>query len=82
MYIEGFIHPSESGVKTMNHTLQISVTKTAPHDPILACRTVRIGARLWARLFGRQKVVVLVPGDSVDTVRIIEKEGAKDIDGS
>lgn len=60
----------------MNHNVKISVTKEAPSNPIFACRTRKINTRLWSWLFGKHRVVILVPGHSVDTVTITEMEGA------
>lgn len=60
----------------MNHNVKISVTKEATSNPILACRTRKVNARLWSWLFGKHRVVILVPGHSVDTVTITEMEGA------
>lgn len=57
----------------MNKGLKISVTKTPRTDGLLACRGVTLREKLLRRLFGPpRKMMVLVPGDCVDAISIIE----------
>ena len=57
----------------MNRGLKISVTKAPRTDGLLACRKVTLREKLLMRLFGPpQRLMVLVPGDSVETVSITE----------
>jgi len=61
----------------MKHNLKISVSKHPQDDGIVTCRNVSVRERLLRVLFGnKQRVTILVPGDSVDEVAICEtKEG-------
>lgn len=61
----------------MYHNMEIELKHPGDGSPVFKCHTKRIGMRLWRRLFGSEKIVILVPGDSVDTVTITEKEGVK-----
>jgi len=63
-------------VNGLRRTLKLTLRKPPTDTPILDCMTQPIGARLWARLFGKRRVVILVPGDCIDTVTIRE-EGAQ-----
>ena len=57
----------------MKHKLKISVSKAPQSSGIAACRTVNIRERILRFLFGsKQKVTILIPGDSVDEVSICE----------
>jgi hypothetical protein len=57
----------------MKHNLKISISKEPKVGGIVACRTVSIREKLLNRLFGcKQKITILVPGDSVETVAITE----------
>ena len=56
----------------MRHTMHISLTNTPSPDAIFESKPLMIGTRLWRRLFGKHRIVVLVPGGSVDTVTISE----------
>ena len=61
----------------MKQNLKISVSKEPKADGILSCRTVSVRERI-LRFFlgGKQKITILVPGDSVEEVSICEvKEG-------
>ena len=64
----------------MNRGLKISVTKAPRTDGLLACRRVTLREKLLMRLLGPPRtMMVLVPGDSVDAISIIEvPEGGKD----
>lgn len=64
----------------MKHNLKISVSKVPQTGGVITCRNVTIRERFLRLLFGRkQKVTILIPGDSIDEVSICESEGgAKD----
>ncbi len=62
----------------MTHRLKISVSKEPQEGGILACRSVTIRERFLRFLFGqKQRLTILVPGDSVDTIAIseVQEEG-------
>ena len=61
----------------MEHNLKISVSKKAKSDGILSCRSISVRERILRFLLGRkQKLTILVPGDSVEEVAICTvKEG-------
>ena len=61
----------------MRRTLKLTLRKPPTDAPILDCMSQSIGARPWARLFGKRRVVILVFDDCIDTVTIQEKEGAQ-----
>jgi len=57
----------------MKHNLKICVSKKPQNGGVVAYRTVSIRERLLTMLFGpKQKVMVLVPGQSVETIAITE----------
>ena len=57
----------------MKHNLNISVSKKPPEDGIVQCRNVSLRKKLLTRLLGRrEKVMILVPGNSVESVCITE----------
>lgn len=57
----------------MKHNLNISVSKKPPDGGIVQCRSMSLREKLLTRLFGRkEKVMILVPGNSVETVSITE----------
>lgn len=57
----------------MKHNLNISVSKKPSEDGIVQCRNVSLREKLLTRLLGRQeKVMILVPGNSVESVCITE----------
>ena len=63
----------------MKHNLNISVSKKEPEDGIVQCRNVSLREKLLTRLLGwQEKVMILVPGNSVESVCITEvpEEGA------
>lgn len=63
-------------MKPVNRGLKISVTKAPRTDGLLACRKVTLREKLLLRLFGPpRRLMVLVPGDSVDTISITEVAG-------
>ena len=57
----------------MKHNLRISVSKEPQGGGIVHCRNISIREKLLTRLLGRkQKVVILIPGNTVSTVSITE----------
>lgn len=57
----------------MKHQLQINVSQAPKGNRIVQCRNVSLRERLLTRLFGkREKVMILVPGNSVESVGITE----------
>lgn len=60
----------------MKHNLKISVSKVPQTGGVITCRNMTIRERFLRLLFGRkQKVTILIPGDSIDEVSICESEG-------
>lgn len=59
--------------KVMRHSLKISVSKEPQSGGIVQCRNVSLREKLLTRLLGRrEKVMILVPGNSVESVCITE----------
>lgn len=57
----------------MRHDLEIRVSRKPVNGGVLSCRHVTVRERLLRFLLGdKQKLTVLVPGDSVDSVCITE----------
>ena len=57
----------------MNHTLKVSVSKKPVLGEIVSCRSVSIRERFLHFLFGdKQKLTIIVPGDSVQELAISE----------
>ncbi len=57
----------------MKHTLKISVSKKPVNGGIVACRQVSVRERLLRFILGdKQRLTVIVPGDSVEEVAIKE----------
>lgn len=57
----------------MKHNLCIRVSKKPQRDGIVQCRSLSIREKLLTRLLGRrQKVIILIPGNTVSTVSITE----------
>lgn len=57
----------------MKHNLKISVSKKPLEGGIVQCRSVSMREKLLTRLFGRkEKVMILVLGNSVEMVSISE----------
>ena len=61
----------------MKHNLKISVSKQPQSGGIISCRNVTIRERFLRFLFGeKQKLTILVPGDTVQELAICEaREG-------
>ena len=69
----------------MGHTLKIGVSKEPPNggqslaDRIVTCRKVDLRERVLRFLLGeKRRLTILVPGDSVRTLSIIEEGGKPD----
>jgi len=63
----------------MKHTLKISVSKEPPGGGIVGCRHITIRERLVRFLLGdKRRLMVIVPGDSVRTLSIVEEGGEND----
>jgi hypothetical protein len=63
-------------VTDMKHTLKISVSKEPPGGGIVGYRHVTIRERLVRFLLGDlQRLTVIVPGDSVKALSVIEEGG-------
>lgn len=59
----------------MKHELKISVSKKPQTGGIVRCRNVTLREYVLRRLFGeKQKLIVLIPGDSVELLSIKEIE--------
>lgn len=57
----------------MKHNLSIQVSKEPQRDGIVQCRSLSIREKLLTRLLGRrQKVMILIPGNTVSTVSVTE----------
>lgn len=57
----------------MKHNLKICVSKEAHTGSIVRCRNVILREKLLDRLFGKQKkVMILIPGNSVESLSIAE----------
>lgn len=62
----------------MRHQLKISVSRKPQTGGIVRCRTVTLRERIMTWLLGeKQRLMILVPGDSVDSMTIdeIDPEG-------
>ena len=69
----------------MGHTLKIGVAKAPPNgdqslaDRIVTCRKVDLRERLLRFLLGKKRrLTILIPGDSVKKLSIIEEGGHPD----
>ena len=57
----------------MKHNLTISVSKEPKTGGIVQCKSISIREKLLTKLLGRkQKIMILIPGNSVSTVSITE----------
>lgn len=60
----------------MTHNLRIRLSGQPDTSGIVRCRTIPLRERLLRLLLGEQrKLTILIPGDSVDTLEIQEKQG-------
>ena len=65
----------------MKHNLKISVSKRPQTSGVVTCRNISIRERFLRFMFGsKQRVTILIPGDSVEEVAIYEtmKGGIED----
>jgi hypothetical protein len=68
--------PLERKEQHMRHTVQISVSKETPGGGIISCRHATVTEKLLRFLLGkRQRLTVIVPGDSVESLSINEVGG-------
>lgn len=68
--------PSERQGEQMKHMLRISVSKESKDGAIVGCRHVTVRERLLRLLLGdKRQLTVIVPGDSVKVLSIIEVGG-------
>ena len=57
----------------MKHNLKISVSQKPQQGGIVQCRNVSLREKMLTWLFGpKEKLLILVPGNSVETVSISE----------
>jgi len=60
----------------MKHMLRISVSKEPPDGGIVGCRHVTVRERLLRFLLGdKRRLTVIIPGDSVKALSIVEEGG-------
>ncbi|MEI6132410.1 MAG: hypothetical protein WCQ41_06280 [Bacillota bacterium] len=60
----------------MKHSIEISVSEGGGHkNTVLKSRKISLPKKLWRLFFGlERKAIILVPGDSVESVSIKEVE--------
>jgi hypothetical protein len=59
----------------MKHNLMISINRPPTEVGIVRCKTIGVRQRLLNKLFGKkQKLTLIVPGDSVECISIRETE--------
>lgn len=59
----------------MKHNLRIRVSKEPQYGGIVSCRRVTVREKLFRLLLGKpQRVMILVPGDSVQELAICEAQ--------
>ncbi|MBS3985641.1 MAG: hypothetical protein KGZ66_08535 [Selenomonadales bacterium] len=62
----------------MKHMLKISVSKEPQDGGIVGCRNVTLRERLLRLLLGEQRrLTVIIPGNSVKELSIVEEGGEK-----
>jgi hypothetical protein len=60
----------------MKHKLRISVSKEGQDGGIVGCRHVTVREKLLRMLLGdKRRLMVIIPGDSVKALSIIEEGG-------
>jgi len=60
----------------MGHTLKIGLSREPPNGEIVSCRRVDLRERMLRLLLGeKRRLTILIPGDSVRTLSIIEEGG-------
>jgi len=58
----------------MKHLLKIRVSRDPPELRLLQCRRITVRERFLRWLFGEKRsVTVIIPGDTVETVSIVEQ---------
>jgi len=63
----------------MSHTLKIGVSRVPPNGGIVSCRRVDLRERVLRFLLGEnRRLTILIPGDSVKSLSIIEEGGRLD----
>ena len=64
----------------MKHDLKINVSKKPTEDGVVRCKRVALRERLLRYLFGeKRRVMVIVPGDTVESVSITELPGGDEL---
>ena len=66
----------------MKHQLKISVSKVQQKGGIVRCRSVSMRERILRCLLGeKQKIMILIPGDSLESLSIqeIKHEGSNPV---
>lgn len=62
----------------MRHNLKISVSKRPQSGGIVRCKNITLRERIMRLLLGeKQKLMILIPGDSVDSLSINEIKEVK-----
>ena len=62
----------------MSKGIKISVSKAPESDGLVACRRITLREKLLLHLLGPpRKLMVLVPGDCVDSISITEMSGGE-----
>lgn len=63
----------------MKHNLHISVSDKPQRNGMVSCKSISMRDRFLRKLFGgKQKIVVLVPGDAIDELAITKNtEGGR-----
>ena len=63
----------------MTQTLKIGVSKDPPNEGIVSCRRIAIRERLLRFLLGKKrKLTIIIPGDNVKSLSIVEEGGNPD----
>ena len=82
--IESNTKPSQKEENIMTHNLKIKVAKeNTPEVGIVACKKKKVRRGLLKKLFGaeRDKVTIIIPGDTVRNVTICEVDDEKEKGG-
>jgi hypothetical protein len=78
LQVKGQIITLSEEVENMRHQLKISVSNKPQTGGIVRCRNVTLRERFLRRILGeKQKLMILIPGDSVESLCIkeIDKKG-------
>lgn len=66
----------------MKHSLKIRVSNDLKDSGVVACKSITLREKILTKLLGsKQKVLVLVPGDTVESIAIAEIEEGGMTDG-